>query len=447
MIYRDWALGSAVWTQAGNLTTRVKQPHYPQWLLEAPLWTEIWSGPLPGKKLWCVDPADNIRLAEALGTPIGTHWYGWNNEEFDTRYPVYTPKSCFAGATAAMQAHSVHVVPYTNGRLFDPRDQKYVADNAEQFACHRAFGKPYTERYEAGRNWSFVTMDPGTSYWQRTVAQAVGAAQRAGNTSGVYVDQIASMYAESCYGKSRSGGGSRWADGNRATLAAAVQAVGPGKVLISESNAEAYMGSLHAYLALYGFRQCNVVPAFQAVYGGWSVNVGSVEWPSDQEGVRILLAHQWTYGHVMGWTKPSVFLNNAATLAFTRELAQLKVNHSDFLVFGRLMRPPILTAAGGGALPEARWCQSTGTCCSTALVIGQVWMAGDGSLGLALANPSNATVRVAAKLTVDGHTHLVEGGGVLVDGARATAGSGHLLVTKVMAPLSAAVARISARSP
>ena len=218
MIYRDWAIGSAIWTQAGNLTTRMKQPHYPHWLLEAPLWTEVWSGPLPGKKLWCVDPADNIRLAEALGTSIGTHWYplrqiflltlsplrsrsmsggryGWNNEEFDTCYPVYTPKACFAGATAAMQAHSVHVVPYTNGRLFDPRDQKYVADNAEQFACHRAFGKPYTERYEAGRNWSFVTMDPGTGYWQRTVAQAVGAAQQAGNTSGVYVDQIASMCA------------------------------------------------------------------------------------------------------------------------------------------------------------------------------------------------------------------------------------------------------------
>jgi hypothetical protein len=46
-----------------------------------------------------------------------------------------------------------------------------------------------------------------------------------------------------------------------------VRAVGPGKVLISESNAEAYLGSLHAYLALYGFRECNVVPAFQAVYG------------------------------------------------------------------------------------------------------------------------------------------------------------------------------------
>ena len=88
------------------------------------------------------------------------------------------------------------------------------------------------------------------------------------------------------------------------------------------------------------------------------MNVGSVEWPENGEGVRILLALQWTYGHVMGWTKPSVFLSNAATLAFTRELAQLKVNYSDFLVFGRLMRPPVLTALGGGALPEARWCQA-----------------------------------------------------------------------------------------
>ena len=204
---------------------------------------------MPGKPLWCVDPQENIQLAAALGTPIGTHWYGWNNEAFDTQYPVYTPKSCFAAATAAMQAADVSVVPYTNGRLFDPRDPKYRSDGAERYACHRPFGRPYTEKYEK-RNWSFVTMDPSTKYWQTTIAAAVGGVQRAGNTSGVYTDQIASYYAEPCYGQGRTGGGSRWADGNRATLKAAMKAVGPGKVLISESNAEAYLGDLHAYLAL-----------------------------------------------------------------------------------------------------------------------------------------------------------------------------------------------------
>lgn len=143
-------------------------------------------------------------------------------------------------------------VPYTNGRLFDPRDAKYTTDGAERFACHRPFGKPYTESYEGGRTWRFVTMDPGTKYWQTTIAAAAGAAVRAGNTSGVYIDQIASYYAELCYNESTSGGGSRWANGNRAALQGAVEAAGPGKVVISESNAEAYLGSLHAYLAIYG---------------------------------------------------------------------------------------------------------------------------------------------------------------------------------------------------
>ena len=95
MIYRTWALREAVWTRAGNLTTRSGDPNYPQWLLEAPFWTTGDSGAQQG---------DNIRLAAELGTAIGTHWYGWEQETFDTHYPVYTPKAGFKAATAAMQA-------------------------------------------------------------------------------------------------------------------------------------------------------------------------------------------------------------------------------------------------------------------------------------------------------------------------------------------------------
>ena len=152
---------------------------------------------------------------------------------------------------------AVHVVPYTNGRLFDPRDKKWTEDNATRYACHRfsnsstgGGGTPYQEKYEAAFNWSQQVMDPSTEYWQKTIAEDVGGVQKAGNCSGVYVDQIASYYAEACYGEGTSGAGSRWADGNRATLEQAVKAVGPGKVVISESNAEAYLGSLHAYLAI-----------------------------------------------------------------------------------------------------------------------------------------------------------------------------------------------------
>ena len=39
-IYRDWVLNNAVWTRAGNLSTRARDPGYPHWLLRTPLWTQ-----------------------------------------------------------------------------------------------------------------------------------------------------------------------------------------------------------------------------------------------------------------------------------------------------------------------------------------------------------------------------------------------------------------------
>eukprot|EP01046_Picozoa_sp_COSAG06_P029421 COSAG06_NODE_2727_length_6383_cov_3.025939_2_plen_579_part_00 len=76
MIYRDWVLASAVWTRAGNLTTRMQSdPGYPHWLLKAPLWTKVSSDappPLPGKKLpsscTVFDPNENIELAAGAET-------------------------------------------------------------------------------------------------------------------------------------------------------------------------------------------------------------------------------------------------------------------------------------------------------------------------------------------------------------------------------------------
>jgi hypothetical protein len=102
--------------------------------------------------------------------------------------------------------------------------------------------------------------------------------------------------------------------------------------------------------------------------------------------------YQWVFGHVMGWAKPSVFLSDNRTLAFTRVLAQLKVKHKAHLVFGRLMRPPTLAGPDGTALNETSWCQQT-VCCHAPLVLGQLWMdPRSGLLGLALANPANSTI-------------------------------------------------------
>jgi hypothetical protein len=108
MIYREWALTHAVWAQRGNLTVRAAEPGYPTWLLETPLWGA--TGGDPNSSTY---PADNIRLAAALGTPVGTQWYNWQTQPFDHDYPVMTPRPGFGAAVAKMQASkrllSVHI--------------------------------------------------------------------------------------------------------------------------------------------------------------------------------------------------------------------------------------------------------------------------------------------------------------------------------------------------
>ena len=78
------------------------------------------------------------------------------------------------------------------------------------------------------------------------------------------------------------GGGSAWAEGLRKmwramrAKAATGGAEAGNTMLMSESQSEAYVGVLHANLALYGFTSCHNVPAFQAVYADHTVMVGAL---------------------------------------------------------------------------------------------------------------------------------------------------------------------------
>ena len=91
----------------------------------------------------------------------------------------------------------------------------WQADGAERFACKNINGHAYTEMYEPGRNWSFVTMgtkprhplarplfqlvtqlavpaDPSTEYWQGKVSEAVGKIATEYGTSGVTFTSLGS---------------------------------------------------------------------------------------------------------------------------------------------------------------------------------------------------------------------------------------------------------------
>merc|ERR1712060_806505 len=103
-----------------------------------------------------------------------------------------------------MERVGAHVVPYTNARLFDATNPAsrgvWEKDGATRFSCKRHRGGAYTENYEPQQhNWSFMVMDPATDYWQKKVSAVAGRIATTYNTSGIYMDQIALMYAEPCF--------------------------------------------------------------------------------------------------------------------------------------------------------------------------------------------------------------------------------------------------------
>ena len=181
------------------------------------------------------------------------HWYGWNVEQFDTRYPSYTPRGGVAEEVAYAQAHGIHVIPYTNGRLMDPTLPAWKEENASAFACGcfkpklsssppttkkgyeglvpcDATGAPgyYGEKYGNNDQFmgtaAFAVMDPNTSYWQQKLGSVAAGIVKATGADGVYMDQISASHAESCFEGGRGGGGSSWSNGNRGVLKAAAEA-------------------------------------------------------------------------------------------------------------------------------------------------------------------------------------------------------------------------------
>ena len=108
------------------------------------------------------------------------------------------------------------------------------------------------------------------------------------------MDQVAAAHARSCFEGGRGGGGNSWAAGNRAVLreagARARRAHGGRSIaLSSESMDEQYIGEISVNLAIYSWSAnsfCSAVPAYQAVYGGYVVNMGDNRFPWQSRAYR-----------------------------------------------------------------------------------------------------------------------------------------------------------------
>ncbi|MCE5259113.1 MAG: DUF6259 domain-containing protein, partial [Chloroflexi bacterium] len=136
-IYRDW-LPNAIWWSRQSVAQRAD---IPDWIKETTLWLQSQGA--------ADDAAPKAKaFAEFFDVPTATHWYSWHQIPFDDHYPEYFPaKPGFAEGVRAMREAGVKVMPYINGRLWDPRNASWREEKAA-FACAKdSEGHKYVEVY------------------------------------------------------------------------------------------------------------------------------------------------------------------------------------------------------------------------------------------------------------------------------------------------------------
>ncbi|MBI3911679.1 MAG: hypothetical protein HY320_12210 [Armatimonadetes bacterium] len=329
--YRAWALKEAPWTQRGPLTQRADVP-------EAIKKVTAWVlGDGPGET---VVPAVR-RFAQAIGAPVGVHWYNWHEIPFDTDYPAYFPaRPRFAEAVAEMKREDVVVMPYINARLWDSANKDFP--QARPFSVKDEQGNPVIEVYGSGAK--LVVMCPTQPFWQEKVFEIVRRLGEEGGVNAVYLDQIASAGPRLCFDRSHRhplGSGGWWADGYRDMLNPIREwstSHGRQISLTTENDAEPYMDNINGFL-IWTPREEREIPMTTAVYSGYTLYFASNHaLSSGDESYCLLQARDFVWGTQLGWEGTAILEpEHAAKLEYLSRLARMRSPAVDYLVYGELL--------------------------------------------------------------------------------------------------------------
>jgi hypothetical protein len=350
IIYRDWVRQHARWYPKLGPSGREDTP---EWMRELSCWA-LASGTAEQ-----VVPATR-KFQEAIGLPVGVHWYNWHEIPFDNDYPHYFPtKPGFAEGVAELQSNNVFVMPYINGRLWDTRDRGIDVfqfnDVARPAATKDESGEPYTEMYGSKESdesrVSLAAMCPTTDLWKGKVREIVLRLMNECGVRGVYIDQVAAAKPQLCFDASHGhplGGGHWWTEGYWDLLAGIYAEMPADCMLTTECNAEPYTHRFDGYLTWH-WQYNGQVPAFPAVYGGAIQMFGRAYrgGPTKDLALRMKAGQQLVYGEQIGWIAPSV-VNEPDNMAFLRQVVHLRARLIDYFVRGEMARPPRLA----GEIPQ-----------------------------------------------------------------------------------------------
>lgn len=359
-IYRDFVHARADWMPAHG------RKDSPAWMREVPLYIMDWmpndnpdADPIPiSIRPEILPPRDDwyktpIRLADALGVPIGYHLYNWHWIPFNNDFPHYFPvKEGLVEGVDAMHEHNIHVMPYINGRLWDTKDCRgedaHFSEEALAHTTKSCDGQPDLETYAShepdGSLAQLAAMCPTSWRWRKQLLDIVKRLFAECHMDAVYIDQVAAAVMNLCADETHShtpGNGDWWVTAYRLLMDRLRNETPADRGFTTESNAETYADQFDGFLT-WTWITSNLVPAFPLIYGGriamFGRNTNGYK-KSDLPYYRYHVAQAVLFGQQIGWINPDL-VDVPEKLAFMKRLARLRYELREVFSQGRMLRPP-----------------------------------------------------------------------------------------------------------
>lgn len=382
-VYREWALRQK-WCAEGPIATRRS---IPEWFKEAALWLKYYNE--PGKVLG--ELADHF---DYLRVPTAVHYYRYPVAKFDDNYPEMLPaKPGYLEGVRAMQALGAHVIPYTQGSIWDMDTESWRLENGAAAAAKTEAGDFYL--WPIAEN-TFAWMCPFTRQWQEKVFDFVSKQVWDYGLDGVYLDVLSAGRARPCFDKKHGhplNGGNYWGEGNRVLmrrLRDRIREREPEAVFTTEEICEAYLDGFDGFLTLDVTRGgytplIKLCPLFTAVYHDYAIQYGSdCALSRDTDTFCALMAEHLAWGAVptLSENAPPKIGEKPESAAYLRATTHTFHAGRAFLLEGKWLRPPALD------VPERK--MSIGfthsATVSMPVVRHSLWKAPDGRVGLLLTN-------------------------------------------------------------
>jgi len=427
--YRHWAVTQPRWRQSLAERTDI-----PEWFQRLPVW---FQGNAWGKEPTAIGGlADKIvRMREHLGYDFGFHWYLWQKYiAHDYNYPDYLPaRPGFAEAVAKVRAAGVRVMPYINIHLCETQLPIWTERKLAAAAKLNQAGKLYTQygiwgahravpdstqvagtadvfRGADQKGRRMVPMCPAEVAWQDVMVGAADRLLRDCAVDSIYYDETF-VYAGLCFARDHAShpwqGGNYHAKGIE-QIHRRTHALRPEGVLTTGENlGECYTDSCVALINAHSDMRPDSLPIFQTVHADRTTEVGVFTNRAEFQSPDVFaskLAFSLTRGRVLGWFNGDqgaldylVDEKMGVQLEMLKKHCAVRLAGPEFLYAGEMLRAPDLSA-----LPTAkrRWeiwpTFKQKVDYELPVVLGAMFRAPDGSLGLVLSNHTATaqTVRV-----------------------------------------------------